>query len=286
MATNPYFSNNEGNLSEQNLQQSLVDELIALKGQDVMYLPRTMVDTDRLYGEDIRSEFKEAITIEMMLKDVTGFEGQSDFISQFGIELRSSANFVLSKTRFEEEFPSFDRPREGDLIYWPLSKSLFEVKFVEHENPFFQFGSLYTYDLSVELYRYSEEDFDTGIKSIDSVEQDHSYYLDLVLAADGSGAFAERTAVYQGSVGSESAEGQVRSHDVDGLNLRIINVKGEWSEGIAVKDSDGNEWTVSVIEDITMRTDPFFDDDNTIIESEADQITDFSESDPFSEGDF
>jgi len=139
-------------------------------------MPRTLVKEDLLFQEDTLSEFDFAYPIEMYVKSVDGFEGDGDFLSKFGLEIRDEMVLTVSRRRFAEEIEPIDttdgaaRPVEGDLIYFPLNQKLFEVKFVEHEAIFYQMGGLQTYDLRVELFEYSHESFDTGIPSIDAFE--------------------------------------------------------------------------------------------------------------------
>jgi hypothetical protein len=172
MATNPYFKRES---VDQKLIEDLIVESIKIHGQDFLYLPRTLVNEDTLFGEDTNSKFENSVEIEMHVASVDGFEGEGDIISKLGFEIRDSMSVVVAKKRFEEEFAhltSINYPREGDLIYFPLSKGLFEIKFVEHENPFYQSGKLYVYQLSCELFRYSHEDFDTDDDRVDDINID------------------------------------------------------------------------------------------------------------------
>ena len=169
MAVNPYFYN-YGN--EQNLVEDMTIEIIKATGQDCLYVPRQYLNIDRLFGENPASSFTKTYTIEMYLQSYKGFEG-TDIISQFGIEIKDKVTLVFARKRFNEEVTINDtaitRPREGDLIYFPLSKSLFEINFVEHENPFYPLGKLYSYYITAELFTYSYEKINTNITAIDSV---------------------------------------------------------------------------------------------------------------------
>lgn len=142
-------------------------------GVDVVYIPRSEFNNDELLGESIISKFEEQYTIEMYLESVDGFGGQGDLMSKFGLQIKDNADFILSKRRFDDVI-GLSRPKEGDLIYFPLSKGLFEINFVEHENPFYQLGKLHTYKLTCELFTYSNETFETGLLDIDRIEEDHS----------------------------------------------------------------------------------------------------------------
>jgi len=172
MATNVHFS--QAVQTEQNLVEDLVVESLRMYGHNVYYLPRKIVNEDTILGDAANSSFEDAYEVEMYLEGVEGFEGEGDLYSKFGVEVRDTANFVISR-RSWERFVSLDanlatglRPNEGDLIYFPLSKSLFEIKFVEHENPFYQLGKLFVFKMTCDLFEYSGEKFDTEITALDT----------------------------------------------------------------------------------------------------------------------
>jgi len=172
MATNVHF--NHAVQSEQHLVDDLIVESLRMYGHNCYYLPRKVVDEDVILGDVAESKFEDAYMIEMYLEGNDGFEGEGELYSKFGIETRESAEFVISK-RSWERFVSLDtnlatglRPNEGDLVYFPLSNSLFEIKFVEHQNQFYQLGKLYTFRMSCDLFEFSGEDFETGITDIDT----------------------------------------------------------------------------------------------------------------------
>lgn len=172
MAINPHF-NQTTDIQEQTLIEDLVVESIQIHGQDVYYIPRTSLNEDYLFGDDILPAFNSYHIIEMYIKTVDGFEGDGDIMSKFGLEIRDQVSLIVSKRRFTEELTDMEAPRQGDLIYFPLSKGLFEVTFVEVENPFYQLGKLYTYDLTCELFDYSQETLNTGNLTIDDIETDN-----------------------------------------------------------------------------------------------------------------
>ena len=153
-------------------------------GIDVIYLPRTTVSRDEIFGEDIETKFSDNFLIEMYLQTVDGFEGEGDLLAKFGLQIKQSADFVVSKRRFEEVLTHKERPAEGDLLYFPLSHSIFEVNYVDLENPFYQLGKLHTYKLSCSLFTFSHEEFDTGIEDIDLTSDDHNKAHKLVDSAD------------------------------------------------------------------------------------------------------
>ncbi len=166
-----YFKDNSG---EQNLVEDLSIESIKINGRDMIYIPRSLLDKDELFGEDNSAKFSKGYEFEMYVQSVNGFEGDGDILSKFGIQINDRMELVVARKRFEQEVTTFQptiiRPREGDLIFFPLSRTLFEINFVEHENPFYQVGKLYTYLLICEAFTYSQEDLDTGFSTIDDFE--------------------------------------------------------------------------------------------------------------------
>lgn len=174
MATNPFFNHKPAQSSR--LLEDLTIEAIKMYGKDMVYLPRTLVREDTIFGEDNASKFSDGIEMEMYIESVDGF-GVNDQITQFGLEIQDTVDLVVAKKIFERglsHIENITHPREGDLIYFPLSNYIFEVKYVEHENPFYQLGKLYTYRLSCQLFRYSHEEMETGWSEIDKIETDLS----------------------------------------------------------------------------------------------------------------
>ena len=172
--TNVYFSH--GTRSEQMLIEDLIIESLRIYGNEVFYIPRSLVSKDEILGEDRLSEFKTAFPIEMYFENVDSFSGQGAFIQKFGLMMEQSATLVVARRRWDQFVGRYgvttvpNRPNEGDLIYFPLSKGLFEIKFVQHQDPFYQLGKLYVYKLQIELFQYSSERIDTGVKEIDAFE--------------------------------------------------------------------------------------------------------------------
>lgn len=170
MPTNPYI-NNYTETNEQDLQDDLVIEAIQMKGYDVKYMPRTLVNYDYLLGEDPSSAFNGTLVIEMYPALVDGFGGSGDMITNFGLEIKDTATFVVSKTRFSEVavLEDFDKPKVGDLIYVPITKSILEIKHVEDESPFYQLGKQYVWEIKTETFEFSYETFNTGNTTIDDL---------------------------------------------------------------------------------------------------------------------
>jgi len=176
-----FFFNNQNFTAEQRLLDNLTVEMIKIHGVDVIYCPRTTPNIDKLFLEDPTSEFNSAINIEMYIKNFEGWQGEGDMMSKFGITMSDQITFCVSRTRFQEDIGSqYDilRPREGDLIFFPIPNAMFEVKFVEHESTFYQTGSLQFFELKCERFNYSDETMDTGIQEIDTIETDYSFATD------------------------------------------------------------------------------------------------------------
>ena len=179
MARNIYFSDQVK--SEHELYENIVIESLKIYGQDLYYVPRDLVNEDTIFGDDAESSFNSAYKIEMYIDNVEGFDGEGDLFTRFGVEIRDEATFVVSRRRWSQTVSRYDneinseRPREGDLIYLPLSKSLFQITHVEHEMPFYQIGNLNVYKLRAQLFEYTGEDLDTGVEAIDDIEKDFSY---------------------------------------------------------------------------------------------------------------
>ena len=174
MPTNVYF--NTGSTAEQRLYENLIIEQLSVFGQDVYYLPRKLVNKDTLFGEDASSSFNDAYIIEMYLDNIEGYEGQKEMMTRFGIDMQDEATFVVSKRRFEQLI-SLDanlivstRPNEGDLIYFPDGKKIFEISFVDHDDPFYQLQNLPVFKMRCRTFEYSHEDMATGVTAIDDIE--------------------------------------------------------------------------------------------------------------------
>ena len=284
MTTSVYFSHHE-NTSEQALHQDLIIEAIKNYGIDVYYLPRKYVNEDVLYGEDTISEFNQAHLIEMYVKTVDGFEGEGDFISRFGLEIRDQVVFSVARRRFDNlDITEQDRPREGDVIFLPLNKKLYEIRFVEHESMFYQFGKLPIFDLTCELFQYDSQEIDTGIADIDKVEDENAYAINLALGT-GSGNYVNDENIYVGDTfASANTTARVLSWNQTDRELKITDIVGTFgATSNIVGQTSGSYYSLSTTPD----TQVFVNDttaNNVTFETEADSIIDFSESNPFSEG--
>lgn len=243
MATNVFFNNFQSS-QEQNLIEDLIIESVRIYGHDVYFMPRSRVAFDQIYGEDTLSEFNLAIMMEMYIKSIDGFQGDGDFMSKFGLEIRDQVTFTISQRVFGQETGSSGleliRPNEGDLIFFPLNSKIFEIKFVEHEAVFYQLGALQTYDLTCELFVYSSERFSTGIQVIDNL------YINNYLT--------------QNNYSLAITDFAIHTEDANPYSL---------TDESGFKLVDEQYATAG---------------DNDVIEAEADSFIDFSELDPFAEG--
>ena len=244
MPTNVFF--NQAVKSEQNLVEDLVVESLRMYGHNCYYLPRTIVNEDTILGEATNSTFDDAYEVEMYLDGNEGFEGEGDLYSKFGVEVRDSATFTISR-RTWERFVSLDvnlatglRPNEGDLIYFPLGKKLFEIGFVDHDDPFYQLANLPVYKLRCRTFDYSHEDMATGISEIDDIE-----------TAQSLDALAYQVTLESGT---ES-----------GTNY-LLTEAGDWIVS--------EEYSVDTIDSSS---------DSDYFETQGDSILDFSEMNPFGE---
>jgi len=199
MAINPFFLH--GSPNEQRLVQELVNEQLRMYGVEVIYIPRKFVRKETIIKEISSSKFDDNFAIEAYLNNFDGYTGQGDILTKFGMNLRDEVSLIISKERFEDfiapfleqddpEIEIFSRPREGDLVYFPLGQRIFEVKFVEHENPFYQLGKLYVYELKCELFEYEDEmggwnDINTTVEEIDSTLENRGYITTLKLISSG-----------------------------------------------------------------------------------------------------
>jgi len=288
MPTSSYF-NHFNNTSEQNLHQDLIIEAIKNFGIDVYYLPRTLVNFDNLYGEDTISEFNDAYLIEMYVKSVDGFEGDGDFISRFGLEIRDQVTFSIARKRWDDlSVPNYTRPKEGDLIFFPLNKKIYEIRFVEHESMFYQFGKLPIYDLTCELFQYDDQTIDTGVEDIDAIEEKYSYSIEVVLNKNnGSGEYIEDEFVYVGeNLATANTTAKVLGWNSTSGILKITDIVGSFSYSQnVVGDTSGAYYIVSTTPNTQLSVNDSLAD-NYSIQQEADSIIDFSETNPFSETTF
>ncbi len=187
--TNIYFNNFE-HAGQQDLISSLIEESIAIYGHHVWYCPRSTVKLDEIYGEDILSEYNDALMMDMYIRSYDSYEGDGSFLSKFNIEIRDQTTFTISRRTFGKkigEYTELTRPREGDLIYSKMLKRLMVIKYVNNTAIFYQMGDLQVWDIVCEVFEYSNEKINTGVPEIDSIERDYSFNEEGqgVMTADG-----------------------------------------------------------------------------------------------------
>ena len=278
MPTNVFF--NHAVSTEQHLYEDLVVESLRFYGHETYYLPRQIIEEDNILGEDVQSTFGDAYSVEMYLENTEGFEGEGDLMSKFGVQVRDQATFIIS-LRSWERFISLDsnlatsmRPNEGDLLYFPLSGSMFEIKFVEHENPFYQVGKLFVFKLQCELFEYSGEDFDTGSYA-DLIELDQAYSIGLTMTSTNAYSIGEnitKDGVVVGEVQTSLGNATTIIHNTATLTV------GDTLVGV---DSGVSDTIASINDVLTMSNDGSAQ--NKDFEDKADNYLDFSETNPFGE---
>ena len=298
MAINPYFADYSG---EQNLVEDITVEIIKGTGRDLVYVPRQYANLDKIFGEDVGSNFTTSYTIEAYIDTYKGFNG-TDIVNQFGIEVKDKLEITIAKKRFEEEVTTVEsnitRPREGDLIYFPLSKSLFEINFVEHENPFYPLGKRYSYFLTCEMFSYSMEKINTGNTAINEIYTGafRPYYDVYLTNLTGGGTFYPGQYVQQ--VGGSGAFGQVWNWGASGGILTINTLSGTFTTSYqlyGLGDTAGNyPGTTGDVLSIATNTNRFMsfgpskslkgNNDDFERERFEDNVVPFNENDPFSEG--
>ena len=283
MPTNVFF--NHAVQTEQHLYEDLVVEALRMYGHNVFYLPREVIEEDSILNEDVQSKFGDSYQVEMYIENTDGFEGEGDLMSKFGVQIRDQATFIIS-LRTWERFISLDdnlatsfRPNEGDLIYFPLSGSMFEIKFVEHEDPFYQVGKLFVFKMTCELFEYSQEDFDTGIGDIDLIEDEQAYTTVMTMAS-GNG---QNYVVNENITKSGTVVGEVVAWNNITSKLTIKDVTTTLATtDVLVGATSTAQYTINSIDDRMV-----FSNDasaqNKVFEDQDSNYLDLSEVNPFGE---
>jgi hypothetical protein len=291
MATNIYFG--KSNRSEQDLIEELSIESIKMYGHDVYYMPREVVELDIVFSDEVLARFENAYKIEMYIENTEGFDGEGDLFTKFGIEIRDAATFVVARSRWngligaannEGDPNQFYRPREGDLIFLPLSSTTFEITKVDTEMPFFALSDLPVFKLTCELFEYSNEDFDTSIVDIDKVEVAFAYQWRLVLDSAAQGYITGET------VSQTLGSGAIMSGEVvrylDSSNEIFIahagGNDGKWHEFITtaplVGDLSTSSYVPTLVEELNRIHESHMNDD---FAEDTATFVDFAESNPF-----
>tara|TARA_X000000950_G_scaffold103635_1_gene130733 strand:+ start:1291 stop:2220 length:930 start_codon:yes stop_codon:yes gene_type:complete len=302
MPRNVFFS--QAVKSEQSLYEDLIVESLQIYGQDIYYVPRTLVSRDNILGEDPASKFDDAYLMEAYLENIDGFEGAGDLMSKFGLEIRDEATFVISRRVWERLVGKFSsnvvdpRPQEGDVIFLPMTNSFFEINFVEDDSPFYQLSNLPVYRMQCSLFEYADEDFDTGIDIIDQKTGQNAYQVFLDVTVSGGNHFEIGETVSQivstGITVSGEVQQRTKSSDIAGT-YGISNIGVTGSAGVAkdfivsstaVLTGGTNSYTgtITKVYDVSDNTQTFTTDgaaENVAIELEADSFIDFTESNPF-----
>lgn len=273
---NPYFS--QSVRSEQNLYENIIIESLKIYGQDVYYLPRTIVNENTIFGDDVPSSFNSSYKIEMYVENTEGFDGEGDLFTRFGVEIRDEATFVVARKRWNSAVSKYDneitgeRPREGDLIYLPLSRSLFQINHVEHEQPFYQLSNLPIYKMRCQLFEYNDENLNTDVDAIDAIERDNSFKYILTLNGTSSVISIGDTATQTISSGVTMV-GEVASWSDSDQKLHLIHCGA----------SDGKFHNFLTSTTITLSGDARVDSDFTVtLVAQDNQISENEQNDAFS----
>lgn len=292
MATNLYFS--QGRKSEQDLYENIIIESLKIYGQDVYYIPREIVNRDGIFDDDSVSRFDNAYKIEMYIENVEGFDGEGDLFTKFGVEIRDAATFIVSRKRFHSAIAKYEgdtskpfyRPREGDLIFLSLTQTFFEITYTDTESPFYQVKDLPVFKMRCEMFTYNDEDFDTGVESIDSIETLHAYQTVLTFSSITTD-FSIGEVVTQDN-GTFTMTGEVT--DIDFSDPSALKV---YVSHAGASDGQYHNWTTTnpVVGATTGATGtPASKDENLQdgamneqFETIGDGFIDFSESNPFGE---
>lgn len=292
MATSVYF-NNQNARTEQFLLEDLIIESIKNHGIDVFYIPRdSQSSIDELFGDDPVKSYTRAFKIEMYLETFRDYEGNKEFFGKFGLEIQETARLAMSRRSFEKYVTSVMGtshvvPKEGDLIYLPIQFKLMEIKFVEEEKNFFQLGkdakNPYMYGLTVEAFKYNGELLNTGMSVIDAIGNKQAVLVEYEVNAGGTGTFTNLEWAYQGATyETATAKGVVAYWNKPTRILRLRNIKGEFNANVSIKGASSNaSWTLSASANPQFNPNSENMQDNYRIETEADNILDWSETNPF-----
>lgn len=305
MPRNVYFS--QGETSEKRLYDDIIIESLKIYGHDAYYIPRTIVNTNAIFDEDALSKFGDAYMIEAYVENVDGFAGDGDLLTKFGVEIRDQLNLIVSTRRWEDLIGRFEtdvnsyatsRPKEGDLIYLPLVKGLFEISFVEDETPFYQLQNLSTFKLTLELFEYNNQAIDTGVDDIDKFETEFATRTRLTLGS-GSGTYNIGEDVTQG-LGDKSPQ-TVITAEVSGDGTGYVDVSSITTSfdspersttqfgvtagniGNLIGVDSGASYPITAIDGFATIDDNDSDAQNVDFETVGNNFIDFTESNPFGE---
>ena len=295
--TNVYFSH--GTRNEQMLKEDLIIEAIRIWGQEFRYIPRKLVSKDNILGEDRLSKFEGSFPIEMYLETTDGFEGQGAFIQKFGLAMEQSATLTVARRRWDQLVGRYgqttvpSRPNEGDLIYFPLTGGLFELKFVKHQDPFYQLGQLDVYRLEVELFQYSSELIDTGDKDVDAFETLKTFSTNttrskygavktITITNGGSGYTSAPTVVFTSSAGNgAAATATVKDGEVTAITITNGGERYQVAPIISFTGGGGTDAAATCTIEADIDKVESYGDNNAFQDEASDAL--FSEDNPFGE---
>lgn len=244
MGTNPFF-NKFLATNEQNLYDRMFVEAIEIKGMDLYYLPRTLVNPDYIFGEDAISEFNSFYNLPgLPIGGVTDWGGDQEVLTKFGLDIKNQLTVQFARTTFQTELAgaNIKIPRIGDLVFFPLDNAMMQIVMVEDERPWFILGTRFIFEIKLELFEFSHEIFNTGDVQLDAMYRSRTYTIELILAS-GSGNYTVDEVVYQGaSLGSCTARATVTSWNATTRALRVRKIIGEMHAGTAIV---GNTSTTS-----------------------------------------
>ena len=275
MPTNVYFDT--GTKPEQHLYEDLMIEQLKIYGQDVFYIPRTLVKEDELFGEDTLSKFGDAYLIEMYFENVEGYEGEKEIMSKFGLQMNEDVTFVVARRRFEQ-LVSHDsnlivktRPNEGDLVYFPKVNKIFEISFVDHDDPFYQVHNVPAFKLKCKTFEYGGEDIDTGITEIDAIETANSLdMLTFQITMEQSS-----TTTFNEGIELEDGTGNLELETQTGGTDNVIGEDETGGDNVVLETGDyiiQEAYVTDTIDENAM---------NDFFDRQDDNIIDFTESNPF-----
>ena len=275
MPTNVYFDT--GTKPEQHLYEDLMIEQLKIYGQEVFYIPRTLVKEDNLFGEDTLSKFGDAYLIEMYFENVEGYEGEKEIMSKFGLQMNEDVTFVVARRRFEQ-LVSHDsnlivktRPNEGDLVYFPKVNKIFEISFVDHDDPFYQVHNVPAFKLKCKTFEYGGEDIDTGITEIDAIETANSLdMLTFQITMEQSS-----TTTFNEGIELEDGTGNLELETQTGGTDNVIGEDETGGDNVVLETGDyiiQEAYVTDTIDENAM---------NDFFDRQDDNIIDFTESNPF-----
>ena len=274
-----------GSAQEQTFIENLIVESIEIYGQDIYYMPRTYVNRDTILGEVENSRFTQALQVRAYVNNVEGWEGQGELLSKFGVRIEDKTTFVFSREKFTSAVDDNavlnveGRPNEGDLIWFPATKHLFEIQFVEAERPFYQLGKGFVWECQCELFQYADEALDTGVAEIDGIEAAFANAITVNFAAGGTGTFTVGEVV---AGGTSNVTAEVKAWNATDRQLQVYNRSGIFTIPETVTgQTSGAAWTSASYNTLNNVNTADSVDTNFGFETADDDIIDFTEGNPF-----